>query len=256
MARRYKAVLNCFGTSQIHYRNPVVIAWWSSALPGFGHMLLNMHIKGNILFLCEIFLNVQSNLNLATVYTFTGEFDLAKHVLNTRLLIIYIPFYIFCIWDSYRSTVDLNKNFFLAEKEPFELPVFDMSAIEVCFLDKRVPWAAGVWSLLFPGLGQLYNRRIITAFALLIWMLIITYNSHYLDSIHLLFYGKPGEAKEILNMEWLLFFPSLVFGAAFDAYSKTVEHNKLFDSEQRAYLEKEWRSESTHISFIKKGEQP
>lgn len=257
MARRYKAILNCFGTSQIHYRNPAVIAWWSAAFPGFGHMLLNMHLKGNILFLCEILFNVQSNLNLATVYTFTGEFDLAKNVLNTRLLMFYIPFYIFCIWDSYRSTIDLNKNFFLAEKEPFQMSVFDMSTVEVCYLDKRIPWVAGIWSLLLPGLGQLYTRRILTAFALLIWTLVITYNSQCLDGVHWLFAGNLEKARNVLNMEWLLFFPSLIFGAAFDAYSKTAEYNKLFDSEQKAYFQKEWQPANFHLSFTKrKGGQP
>lgn len=36
-ARRYSAHISIMGTTQIHLRNPYIIAWWSAAFPGFGH---------------------------------------------------------------------------------------------------------------------------------------------------------------------------------------------------------------------------
>ena len=51
----------------------------------------------------------------------------AKEVLDTRLLIVYIPVYIFCIWDSYRLTVDLNKSYYLAKREKAPIVLFTMN---------------------------------------------------------------------------------------------------------------------------------
>lgn len=254
MERRNQAILSCFGTSQITYRRPTTVAWWSAAFPGFGHMLLNMHLKGNILFLFEIVINVNSQLNLATVYTFSGQFEMARNVLNTRWIIIYIPFYIFCIWDSYRSTIDVNKLFLLTEPLPVHMPVFVMKNFELCYLDKRIPYAASIWSLFLPGLGQLYNRRTLTAFSLLVWTLVITFYSRDLESLQLLFEGDFIHSTEKVDMEWLLFIPSLALGAAFDAYVTTIEYNRLFEREQRDFIHEKWQSNDFKPSFFKNGE--
>ncbi|MED3816043.1 hypothetical protein P4573_27985, partial [Priestia megaterium] len=108
-ARRYIAHVSIFGTTQIHLRNPYIIAWWSAAFPGFGHLLLSKYLRGFVLFIWEVVINLQSNINVATIHSFQGDIDMAKESLNTRWLLIYIPVYIFAIWDSYRTTVDLNK---------------------------------------------------------------------------------------------------------------------------------------------------
>lgn len=240
MTRRNKAYLSCFGTVQIYKRNPIVIAWWSAAFPGIGHMLLNMHIKGNILFLCEILINVFSRLNLSMMYTFTGAFEEAGLVLDPRWSLIYLPFYSFCIWDSYRSAVDMNKLTCLVDPEPVRMKVFDMNDFEICYLDKRIPWISAAWSLLFPGLGQLYARRTLTAFSLLLWTLVITYFSHDLQGLVLLMKGCVTESTQVVDMEWILFFPSLIFGSAFDAYTSTIASNRLFDKELDDYLKDNW----------------
>ncbi|GAA0489355.1 hypothetical protein GCM10008986_13980 [Salinibacillus aidingensis] len=116
-ARRYKALVSVMGTTQIHLRNPYIVAWWSMAFPGFGHLLLSKYIRGYLLFIWEVVVNVQSNLNLGMIYSFQGKIDLAKDILDTRWLLIYIPVYLFAIWDSYRTTVDMNKVYILAERE-------------------------------------------------------------------------------------------------------------------------------------------
>ncbi|MGG1397743.1 hypothetical protein ABE288_07935 [Bacillus salipaludis] len=65
----------------------------------------------------KFFINVYSKINAAMAYSFMGNIELAKEVLNVRLLYMYIPVYLFCIWDSYRTTVDLNNEYILAERE-------------------------------------------------------------------------------------------------------------------------------------------
>ena len=56
-ARRYKAHVSTVGTTQLHLRNPYIIAWWSAAFPGFGHLLLSKYLRGYSLFIWEILVN-------------------------------------------------------------------------------------------------------------------------------------------------------------------------------------------------------
>jgi len=129
-ARRYIAHVSIFGTTQIHLRNPYIIAWWSAAFPGFGHLLLSKYLRGFVLFVWEVVINIKSHVNLAMIYSFQGNIDMAKDVLNTRWLLIYIPVYIFAIWDSYRTTVDLNRIYVLAERE-------NVSTSKLLYWDKK-----------------------------------------------------------------------------------------------------------------------
>jgi hypothetical protein len=252
MSRRYPFILSCLSIAHLSRRNPAVVAWWSAAFPGFGHMLLNMHIKGNILFLFEIIINLNSHLNLATVYTFSGEFERAKSILDPRWALIYIPFYFFCIFDSYRSANDVNQLCTLTDQMPVTKPVFEMKPFDLSYLDCRTPMTALLWSLFLPGTGQLYCRRTLTAFFLLIWALVITYFSHGMDSFQYLLLGDIRKSTAILDMEWVLFIPSLNFGAAYDAYYGTLCHNKLFVREQIDYLRREWPIKQAHSFFLKK----
>lgn len=163
-ARRYKAHVSILGTTQIHLRNPYIIAWWSAAFPGFGHMILSKYLRGISLFIWEVVINIQSHLNLAMIHSFQGNIHLAKEILDTRWVLIYIPVYIFGIWDSYRTTVDLNNIAVLAEREDHLFNTFNIGSMEINYLDKRSPSLSFIWSLLMPGLGHLYIHRILIAF--------------------------------------------------------------------------------------------
>jgi TM2 domain-containing membrane protein YozV len=246
-ARRYRAHVSILGTTQIHLRNPYIIAWWSAAFPGFGHLLLSKYLRGFVLIIWEVIVNIQANVNIAMVYSFQGEIEQAKEVLDTRWLLIYIPVYIFAIWDSYRTTVDLNKVFVLADREEHKFNSFSIGALEINYLDKRNPVMAVLWSAFIPGLGQLYIHRIVTAFFVIIWTVIFFYYSHALEAISLLFLGEIKMATTVLEPEWLLFFPSLYGFSIFDAYINTVENNKLYDKEQRKYFLEKYQSPSFKV---------
>jgi hypothetical protein len=176
------------------------------------------------------------------IHSFQGDIDMAKESLNTRWLLIYIPVYIFAIWDSYRTTVDLNKIYLLAERENHTFNSFSMGAMEINYLDKRNPIMSIIWSLFMPGLGQLYIHRIIVAFFIVTWTVVFFYYSHLLEAISLLFLGEIQKATNVLNPEWLLFFPSLYGFATYDAYINTVENNKLAEKEQKNFLEKTYQN--------------
>lgn len=239
--RRFKAHVSTLGTTQLHLRNPHVIAWWSAAFPGFGHLLLSKYLRGYALFIWEIIVNNMAHLNQAMVLSFTGDIEMAKDVLDPRWTIMYIPVYIFAIWDSYRTTVDINKVFLLAERENADFNSYAIGAIEINYLDKRSPLYAIVWSIFTPGLGQLYIHRVVTAIFTMIFIITFVYYSKFLVAIHYLFLGDISEATQIIDSQWLLFMPSLYGFAIYDSYVNTVENNKLFESEQRKYLKETYQ---------------
>ena len=248
-ARRYLAHVSQLGTTQFHLRNPYIIAWWSAAFPGFGHLLLSKYIRGFVLFLWEMVINLNAHINLAIVYSFMGEFEKAKTVLDTRWLMLYLPVYFFAIWDSYRTTVDMNKITLLTQRENHRFNSFEIGALEINYLDKRSPSTAFFWSFLMPGIGQLYNHRVITAFFILIWMIVITYFSHFVEGLHLIFLGEIKQATMVFDKQWLLFLPSIYGFAMYDSYVNTVENNKLYVIEQQSFFKQRYQHKDFKVTF-------
>jgi hypothetical protein len=190
----------------------------------------------------EVIINANSNINLAMVYSFTGQFEMAKDVLNKRWLILYIAVYIQAIWDSYRQTIELNRHFLLAEAENAPIIPFRMTGFAINYLDKRNPSLALAWSMLFPGLGQLYLHRLPTGFILIAWCIVSSYLSHILEGLHFTLMGSFDQAIAVLDPEWALTLPSIYCFAAYEAYVVAVEYNKLYKKEQKQFLEKNYQN--------------
>ncbi|CAH2713767.1 hypothetical protein BACCIP111895_00921 [Neobacillus rhizosphaerae] len=245
-ARRYKAQVSILGTTQLHLRNPYIIGWWSAAFPGFGHLLLSKYLRGFVLFIWEVVINLQAHVNQAMIYSFQGKIGMAKEVLDTRWLLIYIPVYLFGIWDSYRTTVDMNQVYLLAKRENHRYNTFSLGAMEINYLDKRKPSTSVIWTIFMPGLGQLYNHRIITALFIIVWSVIFFYKSCVLEAVSMLFLGQVHQATNVLNAEWLLFLPSIHIFSIYDSLVSTVENNKLFEDELRNFLKMNYQ----HASFV------
>lgn len=136
--RRQKAYISQLGTTQLHLRSPLVIASWSLLFPGFSHLLLSKYICGFLLFMCELFINYQANVNTAIYYSFIGDIDAAKEVLDINWMLLYVPTYIFAFWDGYRTTVDLNKEYKLASREDFDIKAMTINSMEINCLDKKM----------------------------------------------------------------------------------------------------------------------
>ncbi|WP_100012903.1 hypothetical protein [Lentibacillus sediminis] len=254
-ARRGITHVSALGTTQIHLRNPYITAWWSAAFPGFGHLLLSKYIRGFILIIWEVFVNVQANINLGIIYTFQGDFYAATNTLNTEWILLYTPMYFFTIWDCYRTTVEMNKLYVVAEPEEQQISTVSIGSFEINFLSKRNPVMAVVVSIFMPGLGQLYINRIISAFFLLTWGIIFFYYSHLLEALVYFFTGDIHQATSVLSAQWFLFLPSLLGFAMYDAYSSTVENNKLFEKEQRRYFKDHYQNSHFHVLKGKKVER-
>jgi len=239
--RHPKQYMSSIATNLIHLRNPWVTAWWSAAFPGFGQIILGSYIKGFLLMVWEIVVNVNANINVAILYSFTGQFDMAKDILDKRWLILYIAVYTYAIWDSYRSTVDLNKYSIIADREESPVAAFNMKTLEMNYLDKRNPWVTLIWSVLMPGVGHLYTHRLPTGFVALIWWIAITYFARLLEAVHYTLTGEFALAINIVDPQWLLFMPSLYGFTIYDAYVNTVEYNKLFGLEQARFLKRNYQ---------------
>ncbi|WP_311202035.1 hypothetical protein [Aquibacillus koreensis] len=232
----------------LHLRKPYIIAWWSVAFPGFGHILLGQYFRGMGLIVWEILINLHSKINTAMVYSFTGNIQMANDTLNPRLLLLYIPVYLFGIWDSYRGSVELNKEYKISEIKQTPITKYKMNSKGINFLDKRSPVFAFIWALFIPSLGQFYQQRILASFFTLLWTVIFIYFSNFLEGFIYLLQGDFARSTEVINIQWLLFIPSFYFFTVYQSYTETVELNKLFDKEQAAYLEKNFQSSDFKIN--------
>ncbi len=243
-ARRSIAYLSLLGTTQLHLRNPFIIAAWSVAFPGMGHLLLSKYLRGFLLFLWEVFINYKGHINLLIFYSVLGDFEKAKQVVDIQWMSLYVPTYIFAIWDSYRTTIDMNHAYMLAAREDAEIKPFKIGTMEINYLDKRSPWVSAIWSLFVPGAGQLYIHRLVTALFLVSWWIVICYNSKFLPAMHYTLLGDFEMAKSLLDKHWLLNIPSVYFFGMYDAYVNTVENNKLFRWEQTKFLKRQYQNSS------------
>ncbi|MCA1032050.1 hypothetical protein LCL95_13525 [Bacillus timonensis] len=233
-----KAVMTSYINNFLHIRNPNIIMWWSAALPGFGHIMLCRYLIGSILIIWEFFINVHSNLNEAIFYSFTGQFDLAVEVINPQLALLYVGVYFFTIWDSRRITIELNKLSILADRSKAPLQKYVLRPFDINYLEKRNPVLAMGLSCLTPGLGQLYTQNYAMGFyTLTIWVL-TCYFSNVISVIHLIVVGDIQGVTTSLDMQWLLFMPSIYGFSVYNAYICSIELNKMFRFEQTRYFHK------------------
>ncbi|MBP1682422.1 MAG: hypothetical protein H6Q35_2761 [Proteobacteria bacterium] len=238
--RHPKATLTVLGILGTHLRNPWVTAWWSAALPGFGHLLISSHLSGFLLLSWEFFVNNQAHINTAIILSLTGRFQEATVAVDYRWVLLYIGVYVYAIWDSYSETIELNKYYIIAEREDFPISPSKVTAFEFGHGKRRNPILAMLWSLFTPGLGHLYSRKLDEGVIILASWIAMTYMSHLCEAIIFSLIGDFNSAKFILNYQWFLFAPSIYGYAAYAAYAGVVEVNKYYDAEQARYLKQEY----------------
>ncbi len=237
---RYRAYVHSLGITKLYRRNPVVVALWSAIFPGMGHILLDKYLIGFALFAWEIFINYESHLNMAIFYSFAGRFEEVKEVLDLRWLLLYCPTYLFTIWDSYRTTVNMNKEFILACRDDLPVNPFAMSQLCINTLEKKKPWQAAFWSFLAPGAGQMLNHQIILGLFLIALWAFSVYISRLLPAIHFTMLGLAEMTKQTADIHWALNIPSIYLFSAYHAYISAVEINKLYEWEQARFLREEY----------------
>jgi TM2 domain-containing membrane protein YozV len=253
-SRRPRMLLHSNGITYIWRRNPYIVMWWSAAFPGFGHVLLNQYAWGLLLTLSEVIINTLGRVNEAMVYTFCGQFELAKTTLQPRWMYGYLIIYFFSIWNSYRVAFSLNRLSHLAELENTRMVSTRIAPFVIQFLERKNPVMGALWSFGFPGLGQLYNHRIFLGIYAVLWWWIKATFSHTYDSLFLLLSGHLEESIAVLDPQWLLFMPSLLGGAIYGAYINSIDHNHLFMTEQKQFFAERYRGANIRI-FPEKGNE-
>ncbi|OZM58107.1 hypothetical protein CIB95_00575 [Lottiidibacillus patelloidae] len=248
--RHPKAIISSFINNFIYIRNPYIIMWWSAALPGFGHIMLCRYFIGSILIIWEFYINSYSGLNEAILYSFIGEFEKAKEVLNPRIATLYIPVYFFAIWDSRRITIELNKMSILADQQ--KAPIFRavISPLDLNYLEIRKPKMAIIYSILCPGLGQLYLHNYVMGFYLLLWWVITIFKSNIIPALPLFLIGDFEVSTSLIAMQWFLFIPSIFGFSIYNAFVASKELNKMFKLEQARYFNKEFANSSIFNYFM------
>ncbi|WP_308639511.1 hypothetical protein [Paenibacillus silvisoli] len=236
MARRPQALLTQDGLSCLRWQDPKIIMWWSISFPGFGHFLMHQFIRGFLLSAWEVGINTLAHVNEAIAYSFSGQFQRAIDVMEPKWVFAYAIVYLFAIWDSYVKAIESNRMYHLAKLENARFATAIIKPWTITNLSQKRPVAAMACSFFFPGLGQLYNNRIGLGFYGVFWWFIYMALSHSHESVYLLLTGKLSEANAILEPQWLLFMPSVIFGAMYDAYMTARDHNRLFRLEQKQFL--------------------
>ncbi|MDR0137031.1 hypothetical protein RFW18_04680 [Metabacillus idriensis] len=75
-----------------------------------------------------------------------------------------------------------------------------------------------LWSIAFPGFGQLLNRQLIKGILFITLELLINTYSHFNQVIMLSFLGEIDEAVQTVEFGWLMFYPCVYMYAMYDAY--------------------------------------
>ena len=230
--------------SILHQKNPWAAMWWSAAMPGLGHFCQGVYFKGINLMIWEIVVNFKARLNQGILFTFTGNLEKAREVVNTEWALVYGAIFCFAIFDSYRMGVELNLLASIEKKRKKKYSFMKMKASGLNYIDRGNPWVAAAWSALLPGFGHIYNMKGFKSIIILGWALAIIHFSHVNDGIILTFTGKFLKAREIVNYQWLMFFPSIYIYSIWDSYNDTVEMNKLFAEEQTNHLIRDYGKRS------------
>lgn len=238
--RYTKGIFTPFTINFSHHHNPNIMAWWSAALPGFGHVAQCKILSGIFLILWEFYINTTSHINEAIIYTFSGQFKLAKEILNPRLFLLYFPVYLFVIWDSRKNALEINQlNILIDRNDEYISTPLVYSNLELSYLARRSPLMATIWSVFCPGLGHIYLNRIIMGFFGLTIFIITVYFSKILFVVPLYITGNFG-AVDVIDKGWFLFLPSIYAFFIYDSYINAIEYNKLFKQEKAHYLRQEY----------------
>lgn len=231
---------NSYSSSMLHYRNPWIVIWWSLALPGFGHFIVQSYLFGFILMSFEYLTNTMANLNLSIYYSMLGEFDKAREVLDGCIL-VYITVYIYAVWDSYQRCVSLNKTYQLAYRQKENIKPMHVSTFEINPLGKKKPLLSLIWAFLMPVTPFIYSQRLPAVVFGFFWWSIILYFSSLLDGVIYTFIGDFQQAKAVLDPQWLLYIPSILGFCMFNSYQYTVENNKLFELAQSRFFKENYQ---------------
>jgi hypothetical protein len=81
----------------------------------------------------------------------------------------------------------------------------------------KSPFEKLMWSIALPGFGQYLNGKYFKGTVLLILEFLINVQANFNEVIFLSFHGEIGDAIELADYQWLMFYPCLYFFSMWDA---------------------------------------
>jgi hypothetical protein len=82
-----------------------------------------------------------------------------------------------------------------------------------------------LWSIAFPGFGQLLNGQLAKGALFILLEFTINSMSSFNRAIMLSFLGKISEAAKVVDYQWLMFYPCVYMFAMYDAYKYAEGEN-------------------------------
>lgn len=94
-----------------------------------------------------------------------------------------------------------------------------------CRGNKTYKLEAILWSIAFPGFGQLLNGHLLKGVMFILLEFITNVNSLFNQAIMFSFLGKINEAARVVDYQWLMFYPCVYMFAMYDAYKYAEGEN-------------------------------
>ncbi|AZU60593.1 hypothetical protein [Neobacillus mesonae] len=92
-------------------------------------------------------------------------------------------------------------------------------------MNKTYKLEAILWSIAFPGFGQLLNGHLLKGVMFILLEFIINVNSLFNQAIMFSFLGKINDAARVVDYQWLMFYPCVYMFAMYDAYKYAEGEN-------------------------------
>ncbi len=85
-------------------------------------------------------------------------------------------------------------------------------------MKKLTKLEAVLWSIAFPGFGQLLGQQYIKGILFIILEFMINVCSKFNSAIMYSFLGEIEKAESVVNYQWLMFYPCVYMFAMWDSY--------------------------------------
>ncbi|WP_433749117.1 hypothetical protein [Falsibacillus pallidus] len=85
-----------------------------------------------------------------------------------------------------------------------------------------------LWSIALPGFPQLLAGSLVKGILFVFLEILFNMMSHFNKAIMLSFLGETGQASEIVDYQWLMFYPCLYMFAMWDAYKLSLKEKEPY----------------------------
>ncbi|UOR12628.1 DUF5683 domain-containing protein [Halobacillus amylolyticus] len=113
----------------------------------------------------------------------------------------------------------------------------------------KSPISALLWSMAFPGLGQLYNKEYVIGLVFIGLEVYFNLMSNINMSLIYTFKWELHKALAVANIKWGLFYPSIYAFAMWDAFNKAKNINHTLDIKNGSSTMAEKRTYYTGLFF-------